>query len=67
MVFPVVALASTNAKTPVQTAAQEGRWLYALASATCPVNPNRALEGKVRSSEQPESLGLRLVRFSLGG
>ena len=50
----------TNAKTPIQVAAP-------VRAATCQVNPSRPLQDKVRALEQPQRLGLLLVRFSLGG
>ena len=49
-----VSVAHTNARPPT------------LRTATCPVTPNRAFEGKVQPLEQPRRLGLLLACLSLG-
>ena len=60
--FIVVTVARTNAKTPIQAAVPEDGQPHALAAATRSVTSLRAPEGEVRPSEQPQRLGLRLVR-----
>ena len=57
----------TNAKAASHAVALEGRWPPPVRAATCPVPPNRTLEGNVRPLEQPQRLGLLLVCPSLGG
>ena len=66
LVFPE-SVVPTNTKTPTQAVAPEGRWPTPVRTATCQVNPSRTLRSNVRSSEQPQRLGLLLVRLSLGG
>ena len=59
-------VAHVNEKTPIQAAAHEGRW-PPVRAATCPVTPNQTLEGEVRPLEQPQRLGLLLLRPSRDG
>ena len=63
--FAVMAAARANAKTPTQGVVPEGRWPPPACVATCPVAPYRTLQTKVRPSEEPQRLGLLLVRSFL--
>ena len=54
----------TNAKTPAQAVASEGRQPSPMRAATCPAALNRAREVRVRPSEQSQRLRLLLLRLS---